>query len=208
MIKLLSKLPKKLTVAVSGGVDSMALLTFLKRKHEVTAAFFHHGTVNSKNAWIFVAKYCEENEIPFETGVISSVEKAENLSLEEHWRNQRYQYLSKFETVVTGHNLDDCVETWVWSCLHGTPKIIPYTRGNVLRPLLTTEKCDLISWCTKNNVPWIEDESNKDTKFTRNFIRHEMMPSILKVNPGVKKMLKKKIIERQLMYNYVSEQNP
>jgi tRNA(Ile)-lysidine synthase len=197
MIKLLHKLPKKLTVAVSGGIDSMALLDFLRRKHEVDVAFFHHGTVNSRNAWEFLADYCERNSIKFNMGLISSATRPQGLSDEEHWRIQRYMYLDTFETVVTAHNLDDCVETWVWSCLHGTPKLIPSTRGNVLRPLLLTEKKDLIDWCTKNNVPWIEDTSNNDVKYTRNYIRHKMMPDVLHINPGIKKVIKKKLFERE-----------
>ena len=196
MIKLLHKLPKRLTVALSGGVDSMALLDFLRRKHDVTAAFFHHGTENSAKAWQFIYTYCKDNNIPLETGLIGYPDKLKEESFEEYWRNQRYTFLSKFETVVTGHNLDDCVETWVWSCLHGTPKLIPHTRGNVLRPLLCTRKSELISWCKKNNVPWVEDSSNTNTKYTRNFIRHEMMQNVLHVNPGIHKMLEKKIKEK------------
>lgn len=196
MIKLLKKLPKKLTVAVSGGVDSMALLSFLKNKHDVTAAFFHHGTENSRKAWDFLYKYCEEHSIEFRLGLISTANKPKELSLEEHWRNQRYTFLDTFETVVTAHNLDDCVETWIWSSLHGTPKLIPYSRGNVFRPILTTRKVELIDWCQRKNVPWIEDMSNKDTKFTRNFIRHEMMDSVLRVNPGIFKMIEKKILKK------------
>jgi tRNA(Ile)-lysidine synthase len=196
MIKLLNSLPKKLTVALSGGVDSMALLDFLSRKHDVNAAFFHHGTENSAKAWEFVSSFCEQRKINLKTGLIGSPDRKKGQSKEEHWREQRYTFLSSCETVVTGHNLDDCVETWVWSSLHGTPKLIPYSRGNVLRPLLCTRKAKLIEWCQKNNVPWVEDQSNTDTKYTRNFIRHELMGGILKVNPGIHKLIHKKIVEK------------
>jgi tRNA(Ile)-lysidine synthase len=68
-------------------------------------------------------------------------------------------------------------------------------RGNVLRPFLTTPKTEFISWCERHNVTWSEDISNKDTNYTRNYIRHELMPHALKVNPGLRTTIKK-IIER------------
>jgi len=195
MIKLLGKVPREIVVACSGGVDSVALLHFLSLKHRVKAAFFHHGTTNSDRAEEFLTLSCKKMGVKLEVGKISE-SKPKELSEEEHWRNCRYAYLDEFPQVVTAHNLDDVVETWVWSSLHGTPKLIPYERGNIRRPLLCTRKKDLIEWCTSRNVSWIEDASNQDTKYTRNFIRKEMMPHILRVNPGIHKMLEKKLKEK------------
>jgi len=196
MIKLVTKIPRKITVAVSGGVDSMALLDFTRRNHDVTAAFFHHGTENSDRAHHFVSSYCALNDIPFQTGQLSK-ERPKGISVEEHWRDERYEFLKKFDTVATAHHLDDCAETWVWGSLHGTPQLIPLRRGNVIRPLLCTRKSELLSWCKRNNVPWIEDASNNDIRYMRNFIRHEMMPNVLRVNPGIHTMLHKKILEKE-----------
>lgn len=195
MIKLLGKVPREVVVACSGGVDSVALLHFLSLKHRVKAAFFHHGTENSDRAEDFVEKLCEKMSVKLFVGRITE-SKPKDLSEEEHWRNCRYEFLSSFRYVVTAHNLDDVAETWVWSSLHGTPKLIPYERGNIRRPLLCTRKKDLIEWCTSHRVDWIEDSSNQDTKYTRNFIRKEMMPQVLRVNPGIHKMLEKKLKEK------------
>ena len=173
----------------------MALLDFLSRKHSVTAAFFNHGTVNSHKAERFLVEYCKHRNIRLQVGEIEN-EKTKSLSDEEHWRNERYEFLSSFQNVVTAHNLDDVVETWIWSSLHGTPKLIPYQRGNVMRPLLCTKKSELVNWCMDKHVPWCYDESNNDTSYTRNFIRHEMMDKVLKVNPGIHTMLSKKIKEK------------
>lgn len=197
MIRLLQKLPRTLTLAVSGGVDSMCMLDFLRRKHDVTCAFFHHGTESSDYAYEFLKNYCKNNEIPFISEKIT-MERPSGTSLEEFWRDQRYKFLEKFDTVVTAHNLDDCVETWVWSSLHGQPKLIPYRRNNVVRPFLATEKQKLIEWCQRNEVPWTEDASNTNTKFTRNYIRHEMMPHVLRVNPGIRSMIKKKLFKENV----------
>jgi tRNA(Ile)-lysidine synthase len=70
-------------------------------------------------------------------------------------------------------------------------------RNNVLRPFLTTRKSEFIRWCIHHNVPWIEDHSNMDTKYTRNYIRNEMMPHVLKVNPGIHTLVKKIVESKQ-----------
>ena len=92
--------------------------------------------------------------------------------------------------------MDDCVETWVWSSMHGTGKIIPYSRNNrVLRPFRMTRKRDLELWADLKNVPHIVDDSNKDTCYTRNYIRHTMMSNVLRINPGIYKTIAKKVKE-------------
>lgn len=195
MIKLLVPLPKRVTIACSGGVDSMAVVDFLKRKHDVTIAYFHHGTEHGEEAFKFVAKYCTDNNLSMMYGQCRS-EKDKDESQEEYWRRERYAFLKQCGPVITCHHLDDCVETYVWSSLHGTPKVIPMIRNNVLRPFLTTRKQEFVSWCERHNVPWIEDHSNKDTKYMRNYIRNEMMPHVLKVNPGIHAVVKR-IIENK-----------
>ena len=198
MIKLLVPLPKQITIACSGGVDSMAAVDFLSRKHDITVAFYHHGTKTSDEAMEFVAKYCTEKNIPVMYGIISG-DKPKDKSLEEHWRDMRYKFLSNTgELVVTAHHLDDSVETYLWGCMHGTPKVPQIYKSNVVRPFLTTQKQELIDWCIRKNVPWIEDKSNDNTNFTRNYIRKELMPHAYKVNPGLNKVVKK-IIEQKML---------
>jgi tRNA(Ile)-lysidine synthase len=195
MIKLLVPLPKKLTIACSGGVDSMAVVDFLKRKHDVTLAYFNHGTEHGEKAMKFVAKYCSDYNLPMMYGQCIS-EKLKEESQEEYWRRERYDFFKDLGPVITCHHLDDCVETYIWSALHGTPKVIPLTRGSVLRPFLTTRKDEFKSWCIRHDVPWIEDESNQDTKYMRNYVRNVMMPHALHVNPGLHTLVKK-IIENK-----------
>lgn len=194
MIKILKPLPREIIVATSGGIDSMALLDFLSRRHSVTVAFFNHGTETSALAQIFLENYCTEKHIQIVTQRIQN-EKPTHKSQEEYWRDERYAFLHSFdETVVTAHHLGDCVEQWIFSSLHGNPNVIPYANKNVVRPLLTTTKNQLREWCVRKMVPWIEDSSNTDTKYMRNYIRHELMPHALRVNPGLEKVVKKKVI--------------
>jgi len=65
MIKITVPLPKQVTIACSGGVDSMAIVDFLSRKHDVTIAHFNHGTQHGQKAMKFVAQYCTDNNNPF-----------------------------------------------------------------------------------------------------------------------------------------------
>jgi tRNA(Ile)-lysidine synthase len=196
MIKLQGKLPREVFVACSGGVDSMAVVDFLRNNHDVTVVFFNHGTKTSKIAGKFVASYCTENDLPmiYGTPENGSVHKIKGQSPEEYWREQRYKFLHSINgPVITAHHLDDCVETWVWSSMHGTGKIIPYRNRNVIRPFRMTRKRDFQLWADLKNVPHVEDDTNTDTCYTRNYIRHEMMPHVLRVNPGIHKTIVKKV---------------
>ncbi len=194
MIQLLHKLPRKLTVAFSGGVDSVAITDFLSNNHDIEAAFFHHGTDNSDNAYDFVWQFCKDRNIPFHIGYIEN-EKPKEHSWEEHWRNERYRFLEQFEYVVTGQHLNDCIETYIWSTMHGTPKIIPDTRKNVHRPFLLNPKSEFIDWCTRKNLAWCEDHSNENTDYMRNYIRKYVVEHAYHINPGIEKVVKKLILD-------------
>lgn len=197
MLKLMLPLPKSVTVALSGGVDSVAITDFLSNKHDVSCAFYHHGTENSEKALKFVSEFCAQRSLPLFVGFLLN-KKPSDLSDEEFWRNERYKFLESLDTtIVTAHNLDDCVETYIYGSLHGQPKVIPFQRNNVVRPFLTTPKKEFISWCKRKQIGWCEDTSNWDVKHMRNYIRHEIVPRALKVNPGLHKVVRK-IVESKL----------
>ena len=197
MIKIQGKVPRKVMVAVSGGVDSMAALDFLRRNHEVEVFHFNHGTENSERAEDVVRRYVTKYDIPFQIRGIDNRSKPQGRSWEDWWREERYKWMDVFADrhlpIVTCHHLDDCVETWIWSSLHGTGKIVPYRRKNILRPFRQTRKRDFELWAALYNVPYAEDASNGDTRYTRNYIRHDMMPHVLRVNPGIHKTVLKKV---------------
>ena len=198
MIKLQGKLPRNIYLACSGGVDSMAALDFLRRNHQVHVLYFDHSTTHGEQARAFMERYCTEKQLLLTIGEAHGTVPP-GPSREEWWREQRYAFFDKFAyantPIVTCHHLDDCVETWVWSSMHGTGKWVPYRRNHVVRPFRLTRKRDLKLWAELNAVPWIEDDSNADTCYTRNYIRHEMMPHVLKVNPGIHKTIAKKVKE-------------
>jgi len=195
MIKLQGNLPREIYVACSGGVDSMAVVDFLCNNHKVNIVYFDHGTKHSTEAGVFISTYCTKNNLPLMYGRITR-ERERDESQEEYWRNERYKFFSTINAdIITCHHLDDCVETWVWSSMHGEGKIIPYRNGNVIRPFRMTRKRDFQLWADLKNVPHVEDDSNRDTCYTRNYIRHKMMPHVLRVNPGIHKTIAKKVKE-------------
>lgn len=185
------------TIAVSGGVDSMAVLDFMRRKHEVSAVHINHNEGNSNQAEDLVSEFCDKNHIDLMV-FKANRDKYKWESTEEYWRNLRYEIFHSYESpIITAHNLDDCVETWIWSSLHGNPSIIPYRNKNVIRPFRANPKREFEKWCLKNNIKWIDDSSNLDYSLTRNYIRNVMMPHVLHVNSGISKVIKKKVMGEQ-----------
>lgn len=196
MLQILGKFPKEpFAVACSGGIDSMVLVDLLKKfpKYKFKLLYFNHGTEHGLEAQTFLENYAEKQGIPLEIGKISR-EIPKNGSKEEFWRVERYKFLEQFELpIATAHNLTDCVETWLFSSIRGVPKVIPYRRNQVFRPFLMVSKAEINEWASRNCVEYVQDPSNTDTCYTRNLIRHELLPVALKVNPGIESMLRKMI---------------
>ena len=153
MIRFLGKLPRKCAVAFSGGVDSVAVADFLLNgKREIHLAFFHHGTKTSDEAEKFAKEFAKQRRVSLSIGRIAN-EKPVSESMEEYWRNERYRFLSMYDyPVITAHHLGDAVETWIFNSLHGNPRIMPYKRGNVIRPFLITPKQELIDWAQRRGL--------------------------------------------------------
>ncbi len=218
MIKLLGKLPRKLYLAISGGVDSMVAYDFLSRNHEVVPVFFNHGTETSKKAEQFLLNSRLNNKFQLIVGQINNPNKPKDKSWEEYWREERYRFFREiimnnsisglddggkrqfpdwYPYFLTAHHLDDCVETYLFSAMHGNPKLIQYKNGLYYRPFLLNKKSELVSWAERHNVPYIQDETNSDLSHPRNRIRHNILPEILKVNPGIYKTVYKMILEKE-----------
>jgi tRNA(Ile)-lysidine synthase len=166
---------------------------FLKNNHRVSVVFVHHGTEASDLGMRTVMEYAALHDVPVMVNYIST-NKPSELSQEEFWRHQRYDFFDSLNNdwpVVTAHHLDDCVETYVWSMCHGTGKVVPYRRGRVLRPFLLNTKQELQNWAERRSLTWHDDASNADVKYTRNLVRHEVVPQILRVNPGIHQVVRR-----------------
>ena len=197
MIRIIGKIPKKVTIACSGGIDSMVVAHFLTQsKRKVDLAYFNHDTSHSKVAENFVTKYAEQNRLKLTKGRVSGLKGKR--SVEEFWRDERYQFLDSLASnfIITCHHLDDCVETWLMSSFHGKGKLIPYKRGeNIYRPFLMTSKNTIKNYASRKMVEWVEDPSNQTTNYMRNHVRLKVMPEVLVVNPGIRTTIRKKLIE-------------
>lgn len=197
MINQLLKVPVGCYVACSGGSDSMAVLDFLNRAKKVRGAlYFDHKTPQSKEFENIVSNYCSDHKLEFFSKSID--QEKESGSWEDYWSKHRNNFFKMFDTpVITAHNLDDVVEWWIYTSLKGNPRVMPATNKNILRPFLTTKKSALSQWVLSKNVPYAEDQSNQDTRFMRNFIRHQLIEKCQVVNPGLHKTLYKKLLERE-----------
>ena len=180
----------------------MAILDFLSNNHEVTAVYFDHGTDFGRKCKRFVKNFCDSKNIPLVMGINYNGCPAHK-SLEEHWRDERYKFFHSFDmTIVSGHNLDDVIEWFLYSSTHGEGKIIPYRNQNVIRPFISTSKRSLEAWCCRKEVPYLVDPANADKKFMRSIIRHDIMPHARLVNPGIQKTFKK-LVEKE--YNHTGD---
>ena len=142
MIRVIGKIPNKVTVACSGGIDSMVFTHFLLQgRRKVDLAYFDHDTGHSKKAQQFVEEYAEKNKLNLRIGKVKGYKGSR--SLEEFWRDERYDFFNRINSnyIITCHHLDDCVETWLMSSFHGLGKLIPFQRSSkIFRPFLMTEK--------------------------------------------------------------------
>jgi tRNA(Ile)-lysidine synthase len=197
MIRIIGKIPNRVTVACSGGIDSMSVVNFLlEGRRKVHLAYFNHDTAHSREAEQFVRQYAAKNRLTLTIGRMTGHRGKQ--SLEEFWRNERYKFLSSLggDYTITCHHLDDVVETWLFRCMHGTPGLIPFKREpNIYRPFLMTEKNEIVAYAERKGIDWINDPSNETTSIIRNHIRHNLMKHVLKVNPGIRTTIRKKLIE-------------
>ena len=188
---------QKFILACSGGSDSMAAAHFLKEGgRSFTLAYFNHATEQADEMEECVKAFGLSNNLPVSIGKIQN-EKHKEQSLEEWWRIERYRFFHSFkQTIVTCHHLDDAVEGWVFSSLHGEGKVIPHQWDWILRPFLLNTKEEMTNWCIQHSVKWVEDRSNQDTHHPRNLIRKVILPECKKINPGLNKVIRKKILQQ------------
>jgi tRNA(Ile)-lysidine synthase len=180
---------KSMTLALSGGVDSVVLLHLLyqlqKTHHfSLKASHVHHGLSKNADKWVkFCEKLCTKLSVPLDVHYIKLPQK-KSLGIEGEARRLRYEKLlkSKSDLVVLAHHEDDQAETFLLQLIRGagvkglsSMAHFDDTR-RLWRPLLNTSKINIESYAKKHKLKWIEDESNQNTDFDRNFIRSKVLP--------------------------------
>lgn len=191
-------------VGFSGGGDSSALLHILKsycEKRSIRLAAVHiNHMIRGEEAdrdEAFCRDFCRGLNIEFFAvrEDIPALAQREKKGLEECARDFRYSVFDKIcreegiSTVATAHNGDDNLETVLFNlargCGVGGICGIPPVRGNIIRPLITCTKEEILDYCREKGVPYIYDSTNSDTDYTRNYIRHNLIPHMKKLNPNV-----------------------
>ena len=189
---------KKVLCAVSGGADSMCLLHLLKSAGlEVTAAHFEHGIRGEESLrdLNFVRDFCEKQSIPFvfERADVPAFAAEKGMGIEEAARTLRYEFLERslktlgLDVIATAHNADDNAETMVFNLIRGSGTMglrgIPRRRGNIVRPLLSVSRKEIEAYLIENSIPHVEDSTNQRDDYTRNLIRHRLIPVMREINP-------------------------
>lgn len=198
MFKLITKIPRKVYLGYSGGVDSRSALHFLVNNHDVELIHVNTGDEASINEAELVSKVANEYNINYEIhDRIGPVPKG--LSKEHYWSCMRKDvFFRKKRDVVLCHHLNDVVETWVVSSMQGKPTLMACRTENIIRPFLINTKDIFIKYALRNKLEWIEDETNHDPEFSqRNFVRNVMMENVKVVNPGIEKTIVKLLLERK-----------
>lgn len=185
-------------VGVSGGADSMVLLEYLISKKDeynlrLTVANVEHGIRGQESVddTAFVKEYCTNKGLDFSSLSINAVEEARQcgMGVEEYSRKRRYEFFESFnpDKIATAHNLSDNVETVLFRMARGTSAKglcgIPAVRGKIIRPLLSCTGDEIRKACKSALIPYRIDSTNSDVAYSRNHIRHNVIPQLEKLNP-------------------------
>jgi tRNA(Ile)-lysidine synthetase-like protein len=176
--------PGRYVVAVSGGVDSMVLLDMLRQDSNLSLVVAHidHGIRSDSAAdAAFVQQYCTVHGLQYVTTRLQLGLGASEATA----RAARYEFLRrcckeyKAKAIVTAHHQNDLMETAILALMRGTGwrGLAPFVSvHDVLRPLVTVPKWQLVGYARRHNITWREDSTNANERYTRNYIRHTLIP--------------------------------
>lgn len=194
----------RVIAGVSGGADSVCLLLLLQRMQrvigfELRVVHVEHGLRGEESLQdaAFVERLCKERGVDFQCFPVDVREaaEAEGLTLEEAARELRYGIFSMAAKnwggakIAVAHNRQDDAETLLFhlargSGLHGLCGIAP-VRGNIIRPLLHTDREEILAYLKKEGQEYRTDSTNSDVHYSRNRIRNQVLPELQKINPQV-----------------------
>lgn len=210
-------------IGLSGGADSVALAHFvkqlsLKKQFPVYACHVHHGLREAadKDA-AFAEKTAKELDIPFilKKVNVKTLAKKENLSVEHAARKARYEALSQAaqkygcKKIALAHHLDDNAETFLLNILRGTkakgllgiPIRRPLGKLEIIRPFLCITRAEVNAYVKEHELSFIDDETNFDQVYTRNWVRGTLLPLLEQKQPQIRRHIND---ISQDLYNYIS----
>lgn len=186
---------QRILIAVSGGVDSVVLLDRMVRaKSEIGVAHVHHGLREaSDEEYTFVQQLAADYGVPFHGTRLSFPGGGSQAS----YRQARYAFFQHvmeqegYDELMTAHHADDQVETVLLQLWRNVVEVKgmlprrPFGNGTLTRPLLNERKADLLAYATRHGLVWRDDSTNDTQVYTRNWIRHEIVPRLLQENPNL-----------------------
>ena len=190
----------RVLVALSGGADSMCLLTALLRlgyKVEAAHCNFHLRGTHSDNDALFVQRHCQQQNVPLHLTDFDTKYEAElhGESIEMAARRLRYAWFEEviqttgIQILCVAHHLNDNVETTLLNLTRGTgirglPGMARHHK-HIVRPMLTLTRQEIEDFLEEESIDFVTDHTNTDTRFRRNKIRHEVLPLLHSINPSV-----------------------
>jgi tRNA(Ile)-lysidine synthase len=192
---------QRLVVGLSGGRDSVALLHALAalrraRGYHLAACHVHHGISENAERWLeFCCQLCDRLTIPLRIARVN-VSRTAPEGLEAAARACRYRVFSEIEAdwLILAQHRDDQAETLLFNLLrsggiHGAramPEVRVLRPGlHLLRPLLRVSRTEIEAYLERNELQWVDDESNSDIRLSRNYLRHCVMPLLRQRFPSV-----------------------
>ncbi|WP_370447939.1 tRNA lysidine(34) synthetase TilS [Legionella hackeliae] len=180
----------RLFVGYSGGLDSTVLLhalsSYPQLQPKLTAVHINHGiSPNAQNWQKQCQQFCDSLKIPL---IVKQVHFKRDSNVEDAARRARYKVfaslIEKNDCLILAHHLNDQAETLLLHLLRGTgidglsgmSSLKKFAEGVLLRPLLHSPRSTLETYANDNHLQWIDDESNENTAFSRNFLRHLVIP--------------------------------
>lgn len=191
----------RIAVGVSGGADSVALLRFLAALRpqfgwDLVVCHIHHGLrgAEADRDERFVRALAEQQGLPCAVSRIDAAALAlrDHISVEEAGRMARYAFFAQTAgeggRIATAHTLDDSIETVLMNLVRGTGLRglcgIPRIRGNIVRPLLDCTRAEVEDYLGALGQPYCTDSTNLTDDYTRNRIRHDILPRLCALNPN------------------------
>lgn len=190
-------LTKTYALAVSGGIDSMVMLhifaTMNPRPDFFVVTVNHHLRKEASSDCKFVADYCKKFGVVCKTFNVDVPSYCEAMKVSEETgaRLLRLGVLNSLEVdwVCTAHHADDNAETVLMHLIRGSgangSEGIRRESGKFLRPMLHMSRADIEQYAEEHNVPHVYDSTNSETKYTRNFLRHNVIPLLARLNENV-----------------------
>ncbi len=198
---------KKIILGISGGLDSVVLLDLLSQlrrpcRLQLYIAHIHHGPSHKKLIQTYRKRACEQVyrlSQNYSQEFLCSPQAQTILKSEEGMRNFRHFHFKKFlrqkraDILALAHNKNDLLETQLIQLIRGCGKTglkaLPAHQAPYLRPLLFWTRQEIECYARENQLQWIEDPSNKDNRYLRNWIRNQWLLDLEKKRPGSQKSL-------------------